>query len=705
MMRLDRMLISILAAGAVWLSAAGAATAAATAALPLKRVMLSTGGVGYFEHEAVVDGDAVLELAVRLDQVDDVLKSIVVYDDSGGIGTVSLPGRAPLKQVFRDLPFDQAVLSSPVALLNALQGAEIEAVGARALRGRLIRVTPEHVKLPGNGGTVTRHRVSLMTAQGIQHLIFEEAESLRFADAALREQISQALAAIATHRVRDKRTLRVTIKGAGRRTVRVAYVVAAPLWKTSYRLTLTNEDGAPRGRLHGWAVVENMSGHDWRDVELTLLSGNPVTFRQALYSAYYVDRPSVPVEVLGRILPRPDTGVIGGAAVAQPQHRRLERRKGRRADLRKARSAMAKESVRAAGAAGRYEESDAIFAAPPPRAMQMAAPVRTAVSRDAATQVIFRVPGKLSVTTGYSLMVPIVNHDIPAQRISLYQYQTHPSHPLAAVRLTNDSGSGLPPGVITLYQRDERGADVAFLGDARLNTLPVGEHRLVSFALDQKTRVDREVERHRILAKAAIQRGVFRRTYTEQRITKYRIKAPPGAGRTVLIEHPRLAGWSMARPGKDDVEMTADKYRIQLKLDKGGRETLTVVMERPRQETLAIASLSSPQIAAFARTTDLSATVRRAFARMAELRNALEGRRAEVRKLDEERKQIFTDQSRIRGNLNRIPRGSDLHRRYLQKLNRQEDGLEALHIALAEARARQKAAENALAKFVGNLKI
>ena len=92
--------------------------------------MLSTGGVGYFEHEAVVDGDAVLELAVRLDQVDDVLKSIVVYDDSGGIGTVSLPGRAPLKQVFRDLPFDRAALSSPVALLNALQGAEIEAVGA-----------------------------------------------------------------------------------------------------------------------------------------------------------------------------------------------------------------------------------------------------------------------------------------------------------------------------------------------------------------------------------------------------------------------------------------------------------------------------------------------------------------------------------------------------------------------------------------------
>ena len=55
---------------------------AAAAELTLKRVLLSTGGVGYFEHEAVVDGNATLELEVRLDQVDDVLKSIVVFDDT-----------------------------------------------------------------------------------------------------------------------------------------------------------------------------------------------------------------------------------------------------------------------------------------------------------------------------------------------------------------------------------------------------------------------------------------------------------------------------------------------------------------------------------------------------------------------------------------------------------------------------------------------
>ena len=61
--------------------------------LALKRVMLSSGGMGYFEYEANVEGDATLKLTVSLQQVDDVLKSLVVYDDKGGVGGLSLPGR------------------------------------------------------------------------------------------------------------------------------------------------------------------------------------------------------------------------------------------------------------------------------------------------------------------------------------------------------------------------------------------------------------------------------------------------------------------------------------------------------------------------------------------------------------------------------------------------------------------------------------
>ena len=98
-------------------------TLAAAQDLALKRVMLSSGGLGYFEYEATVDGDATLKLTVSLQQVDDVLKSLVVYDDKGGVGGLSLPGREPLAQAFKDLPFDQDSLGSPADLLATLKGA------------------------------------------------------------------------------------------------------------------------------------------------------------------------------------------------------------------------------------------------------------------------------------------------------------------------------------------------------------------------------------------------------------------------------------------------------------------------------------------------------------------------------------------------------------------------------------------------------
>lgn len=117
---------------AVLFPAAGPANAAD---LSLQRVMLSSGGVGYFEYEAAVDGNATLKLDAPIEQVDDILKSLVVYDDGGTTGEITLPGREPLTQSFVDLPFDRTALDSAPALLNALQGAELRVTGPKPMNG------------------------------------------------------------------------------------------------------------------------------------------------------------------------------------------------------------------------------------------------------------------------------------------------------------------------------------------------------------------------------------------------------------------------------------------------------------------------------------------------------------------------------------------------------------------------------------------
>ena len=364
--------------------------------LALKRVMLSSGGMGYFEYEAAVDGDATLKLTVPLQQVDDVLKSLVVYDDKGGVGSLSLPGREPLAQAFKDLPFDQASLGSPAELLATLKGAQVTVGGSRAISGRIVSVQDDTVALGDGKGTTSRTRITLFADHGLQQFILEDAENLQFTDPVLRDQVGRALIAIQGNRAKDARTIELTTRGADKRTVRVAYIVEVPVWKASYRLTLGADPAATRSALQGWATIENLSGQDWKEVDLTLVSGRPVSFHQALYNAYYVTRPEVPVEVAGRLMPGVDRG-----GVQAPQ---------------------AKSSTMPAPAPQRLqmERSMAPSTAPPPPP-PMAAAADQIEASDAATQVVFKFPRAVSVGNGRTLSLPIIDRQIPVQRLALYQ--------------------------------------------------------------------------------------------------------------------------------------------------------------------------------------------------------------------------------------------------------------------------------------------
>lgn len=666
--------------------------------LELKRVMLSAGGVGYFEYEAEVDGDVVLPLSVRLDQVDDVLKSIAVYDDKGVAGSIRLPGRQPLQQIFRDLPFGPKALESPVELLNALPGAGIRATGARQVEGRLVRVVPEEVVLPDLGGTVTRHRVSVMSAEGMQTFLFEDADSVVFTDPELRAQIDEALAAVSAHRTRDRRTLRVVSDGEGTRTVRVGYVVAAPLWKATYRMT--GADGkVDKARLQGWAVLENMSGQDWDGVELTIVSGNPVTFRQALYSAYYVSRPEIPVEVLGRVLPRPDTGALEAkpAEAEYDEQFRLEQRA-----MEPGESA---EGLMANGMAdiARPMTKQMAPAAAPPSPPPGQARILAAASKEAATQVTFRVPYPVSVESGQSLLVPIIDREVPANRIALYQPSTHDRHPLASVRLVNDGETGLPPGVLTLYERGAGGA--AYVGDAQLSTLPAGDERLISFALDQKTLVDREVDSSQTIAKGRIVRGVLELTYRQERHTTYRIEAPAREAREVLIEHQRLPGWKIIEPAEAAVDLTEDTYRIRQRLEAGGKARIEVVLMRPHVQQIALIGQGRDFYLAYAGNAELDSELKKAFAEMARLRDVVDGYQRQLHDLESERQRIHEEQKRIRDNLARVPHNSDLQKRYLAKLNEQESALEVLLEEAETVRQALDEAERALGDYIRGLEL
>lgn len=707
----------ICVAGALSGPGLGALSGSALAAeLSLKRVMLSSVGMGYFEYTAQVTGNEDLSLGVPLDQVDDVLKSIVIADSRGGAGTVRMPGREPLKQVFRDLPFGQNALNSPAGILNALQGAVIRAQGAIVIEGRVLRAVPETVKLPDGQGTLRRHRVSVMTQQGLKQFILEDAVSVSFASPKLQQQVNTALTAIATHRARDRRDLKISVTGKGKGVITLGYVISVPLWKSAYRVTLPSRTSKNPARFQGWAVIDNMSGQNWNNVELTLVSGSPVTFRQALYAAYFVDRPNVPVEVMGRVLPKIDQGVIQSAeAEAKREERRGGGPEGLRRDKRQARKMkkMAASSFRARGFASKPSGGMAEMAAPmaePSADMAPSPPdlsdtvFAAASAQQGATQVVFRLPQRVSASGGQSLMVPIIDRKVSMNRVALYQRATHKLHPLATVRLANDEKTGLPPGILTLYERDEAGA-AQYVGDARLGVLPSGEKRLVSYALDLRTRIDQEVKHKQRIAKGKINRGVLELSIVDRQTTTYRIKAPAREDRRIMIEHRRQAGWKLVGGLEKTAEKTPTHYRIAKPFKAGAEGKIDAVLERTRLQSLRLIDLPLVTMVRYAKTGELSPGIRAAFKKMATLRRAIERTARKKRDLEASRKRIFQEQKRLRENMRRVRQNTDLYRRYMTKLDSQETQLEKLGTRTDQARNEARRARAALNNYVSTLKL
>jgi hypothetical protein len=651
---------------------------AADAAEPqLLRVTLSSGGVGQFEYAADTEGRATLPLDVPLDQVDDLLKSLRV-DDPAGVASVRLPGREPLAESFRTLPFGPEALGSPEALLRTLVGESVRIPGP-GIAGVILSVNDFETALPNQGGTLTRHRLTIATQTGIESVVLEEVQGVEFASAGLRDQIATALAAIAARRVQDRRTLQLTLAEGGRRTVRFGYVVPVPVWKASYRFTIPGEGANEPTRLQAYAVVENLSGRDWNDVEVVLTSGQPVLYHQALYEAVYASRPEAPVELGGQLTPQVDQGAVsqrasrvGAAGLAMPAPP----------------PAASAPMFRAPAVA----EAD--------RAVELSPPeVPLALARQSVADVEFRLAAKVTAASGESLLLPIIDRAIPARRVALYQPATDPLHPLVALLIKNDTAGAMPPGLATLFEQHD-GAP-GFIGDARLPAIQPGEERLASFAVDLPVRIEATQSGDQLITGGKASGGVLTLVRRERAVTTYRIVTPANAGRTILIETPKRAGWNLAAP--QDAASTPNAYRVTRDVAAGATVSFDVVLERPRSETVLLSELEANRLGVLAQEGALSPELRNALTRAAALRTELDRRTTELRDIRGRREQIVSDQGRIRNNLAAVPTNSELQRRYLAQLQQQENDLATLTAQIDGAQRAVSEADNAWKTYLQGL--
>ena len=82
-------------------------TGKAETKLPINRVVLFSSGVGYFQREGEVTGNADVNLAFPVNDINDLLKSMVLRDLGGGrISVVSLDSSDPVEKTLKSFALD-----------------------------------------------------------------------------------------------------------------------------------------------------------------------------------------------------------------------------------------------------------------------------------------------------------------------------------------------------------------------------------------------------------------------------------------------------------------------------------------------------------------------------------------------------------------------------------------------------------------------
>ena len=265
------------------------------ASLPVRKVVLYKNGVGYFEHAGRVHGNQELEIEFTTGQLNDVLKSLTVVDLNGGmISGVRYNSVAPLSERLKGLQIPLSADVTSGAFLIALRGTRVEVRnGTVSALGKVLSV--ETVKKETTrGATMDVTQLAIVTDAGELRL-FElgPGVTVRAADSEIHEDVSRYLNLMGSTRSNDVRRMTISATGNGDRNLFVSYISEVPVWKSTYRIVLPKAPSTPF--LQGWAIIDNTVGEDWKDVQLSMVSGAPQSFVQDVSQPYYTRRPVIPL--------------------------------------------------------------------------------------------------------------------------------------------------------------------------------------------------------------------------------------------------------------------------------------------------------------------------------------------------------------------------------------------------------------------------
>ncbi len=642
-------------------SGVNAETHSAGSRINLKKVALFKSGVGYFELRASVEAGKGIELYFKREQMNDLLKSLTILDLSRGqVGhaiSVVYDSTKTAKQQLSDYAFDLRKGDGLPQVLKQLQGSKIELIiGSSPITGTIVgvetRITMENqIKIP-------RFYLSIMDSNGqLRSFDTNEISGVKFLDQRLNQDIKRYLTILFQKHRKDEKTVLITPTGEGRQELLISYVTEVPVWKATYRIIIPEGKKGVKPFLQGWAIIDNVTGKDWKNVQLSLISGLPISFIQNLYDPQFKKRPLVKLEQEAPVAPavpeaamRADRMVAAAAPMAKPKQRRMK-------------SFVAEREMkdRSLEGANLYERMRQLKAA--------------TITSEKGEMFEYRIDHPVTIARNRSALVPIVATEIKGQAVDLYNEKIRAKNPLAAIRLKNTTGLTLEGGPLTVFQGG------SYAGDALVKTFKPDEKRYITYAVDLGLHVNTKMgTKSEQVDRVIINRGVIRMRRGIIETKTYNLDNRNPRSKTVVIEHPFHANWKLLNKEKP-IEITDNYLRFEVKVPGLKITKFSVREMRESWERIMISNLTPDQIIILARKEYLSESTQKKLEQIVALKSEISNINRGLQAIQKERGQIFEDQKRLRENLRGLRQTTEekgLRNRYVKRLNQQETRLEEM---------------------------
>lgn len=671
--------------------------------LPVREMVLYKHGVGFFVREGVVNGEAVA-LTFRQEEINDVLKSLAVFDKAGG-QVLGIHYQTPMDKEAR-LASSSIRLSKSSSLRDLIadlrgrrvtmdfesQSGMLEVVSGRIIGldepNRLINMRGANEYEQGTitlaADTMSELLVTVLADDGgVRVFRLGALRGLRVDDAQAGHDLTYFLDTSLSEDTR--RTVNVRLS-AGEHQLAVFYVAPSPTWRVSYRLVAESEAETEGGKalLQGWGLFDNRLEENLEDVRVTLVAGQPISFIYELYASRIPARPTVQDET--RIAPGPVEFDGADMLLAQPE---LDDEFEASPPPRFARAlSTGFGSAAPRAAAPAMLRSEMAKAAPP-----------AAQVKDAGEFFQYVVTAPVSVKRGESALVPIVGAEISYKRELLYNGAKLPTHPVVALRFDNSTGLTLERGPVTVVE------DGDYKGEAVVAFTKDGSQVYLPYAVELGVRITEHQESATHDTGLTIKDAYFVYEQFVVAVTKYTIENTTSKPQTVTIEAPIQTGWELADMRVPDV-VTATEHRWRVNI---AARSKTDFVRRTRFRSFRreeVRQLSYQKLQEIGKHTWLEEAVRGKLAEMLNELSRIQQANAGQKKLAAERETLYKQQEQLRANLTTLQSAGQeaaLRTRMLGQLETSQNRLEAIEREVAQLAQQVVESEQKITQIIAGL--